>query len=254
MEKIPVPEVYPLRFTRKDFDRVPEQDRLVHLMLGQLANDINLLRKQLIFATSGFGEGSEPEHHAAVAQAMLTERMFAGRLNEAYEFMQTAECNRAMKSYDTNLPEEWREARKKLHVYFNVDNLIRRLRHKQAFHMDLGTTREAYAMVPADEPMVDFVTVHQGDCLWGSADILASFAMISLVGAESIAVSLQKISADLIQVGELFSTYIRHAQMAFIERHFPNVKSTLPPIVINGPGLFDVRIPFYCAKPSSVNN
>lgn len=108
-----MPEVYPLRFTRKDFDRIPEQERLVHLMLGQLANDINLLQKHLIFATSGFCEGSEPEHHAAVAQAMLTERMFAGRLNEAHRFMQTSECNRTMKSYEVNLAEEWREVRKK---------------------------------------------------------------------------------------------------------------------------------------------
>lgn len=46
-----VTEVYPLRLTRKDFDRAPEQERLVYLMLGQVANDINLLRKQLIFAT-----------------------------------------------------------------------------------------------------------------------------------------------------------------------------------------------------------
>jgi hypothetical protein len=46
-----VTEVYPLRLTRKDFDRAPEQERLVYLVLGQVANDINLLRKQLIFAT-----------------------------------------------------------------------------------------------------------------------------------------------------------------------------------------------------------
>jgi hypothetical protein len=155
MEKIAVPEVYPLRFTRADFDQVPEQERLVHLMLGQLANDINLLQKQLIFAISGLGEGSEPEHHAAVAQAMLTERMFAGRLNEAYQFVQTTDCNRAMKSYEADLPEEWREARKNLNAYFNADNLIPRLRNKLAFHMDVETTREAYATVPPNEPMVD---------------------------------------------------------------------------------------------------
>jgi hypothetical protein len=181
-----VPEIYPLRFTRRDFDGIPEQERLVHLMLGQLANDINLLQKQLVFSVSGFGEGSEPEHHAAVAQAMLTERMFAGRLNEAYQFLQTKECNQAMKSYDQNLPGEWREARKQLNEYFNSDNLIRRLRNKQAFHMDLTTTREAYEMVPEDEPMTDFVTLHQGDCLWGSSDVLASFAMISLVDGKKL--------------------------------------------------------------------
>ena len=69
-----MPEVYPLRFTRADFDQVPEQERLVHLMLGHIANDVNLLQKQLIFAINGLGEGTEPEHHAAVAQVMLTER------------------------------------------------------------------------------------------------------------------------------------------------------------------------------------
>lgn len=245
-----MPEVYPLRFTRRDFDRAPEQDRLVHLMLGQLANDINLLQKQLIFAINAFGEGSEPQHHAAVAQAMLTERLFAGRLNEAYQFVQSADCARTMKTYEDVLPEEWRDARKGLNGYFNADNLVRRLRNKLAFHMDVETTREAYTTVPADEPMVDFVTLHQGDCLWGSADVLASFAMISLSGNADIAAAVQQIANDLISVGGMFSTYIRNAQMAFIERHFPDAQPALPPIFINGPGLLDVRIPFYCNPPT----
>jgi hypothetical protein len=42
--------------------------------------------------------------------------------------------------------------------------------------------------------------------------------------------------------------------MAFIERHFPNATPTPPPIVINGPGLFDVRVPFYCAKPPTADD
>jgi len=41
--------------------------------------------------------------------------------------------------------------------------------------------------------------------------------------------------------------------MAFIERHFPNATPTLPPIVINGPGLLDVRIPFYCQPPAAAD-
>lgn len=111
-----MPEVYPLRFTRAHFDRVPEQEALVYLMLGQLANDINILQKLLIFAIDAFGEGSEPERHAAVAQAMLTERMLAGRLYEARQFVQTADCSRTMKSYEADLTEEWRDARKKLNT------------------------------------------------------------------------------------------------------------------------------------------
>jgi len=245
-----VPEVYPLRFTRADFDRVPDQERLVHLMLGQLANDINLLQKQLIFAINGFGMGSEPQHHAAVAQAMLTERLFAGRLNEAYQFVQGVDCAHTMKTYEADLPDEWRDARKHLNAYFNADNLVRRLRNKLAFHMDVETTREAYATVPEDEPMVDFVTLHQGDCLWGSADVLASFAMISLSGKADIAAAVQQIADDLIRVGGLFSTYIRNAQMAFIERHFPNAQSSEPPIFIDGPALLKVCVPFYCNPPT----
>ena len=245
-----MPEVYPLRFTRADFDRVPDQERLVHLMLGQLANDINLLQKQLIFAINGLGVGSEPEHHAAVAQAMLTERLFAGRLNEAYQFVQGGDCARTMLIYEDVLSEEWRDARTRLNAYFNADNLVRRLRNKLAFHMDVETTRDAYATVPADEPMVDFVTLHQGDCLWGSADVLASFAMISLSGKADIAAAVQQIADDLISVGGLFSTYIRNAQMAFVERHFPDAEPAMPPIFIKGPGLLDVRIPFYCNPPT----
>ena len=246
-----MPDVYPLRFTRADFDQAPEQERLVHLMLGQLANDINLLQKQLIFAINSLGEGTEPENHAAVAQVMLTERLLAGRLNEAYQFVQTAACNGAMKACEPDLPAEWKDARKSLNAYFNVDNLIRRLRNKLAFHTDLQTTREAYGTVPPDEPMVDFVTLHQGDCLWGSADVLASFAMISLAGESDVAAAVQRIADDLIKVALWFVTYVMHAQTAFIERHFPDTQPTLPPIVISGPNLFDVRVPFYCAKPSA---
>jgi hypothetical protein len=117
-------------------------------MLGQLANDINLLQKQLIFAVNGFGVGSEPEHQASVAQAMLAQRLLAGRLNEAYEFIRTAECHAATRDYEASLPDEWRAARKSLNAYFGADNLIRRLRNKLAFHFDVKATREAYDTVP----------------------------------------------------------------------------------------------------------
>ena len=40
--------------------------------------------------------------------------------------------------------------------------------------------------------MVDYVTLHQGDCFWGSSDVLASFAMISLTGEADLALALQK--------------------------------------------------------------
>jgi hypothetical protein len=78
--------------------------------------------------------------------------------------------------------------------------------------------------------------------------------MISLVSEADIAAAVRKIAADLTEVGGLFLTYIRHAQMAFMTHHFPNARPTLPPIVINGPGLFDVRVPFYCAKPPEIGD
>jgi hypothetical protein len=245
-----VPEVYALRFTRAEFDKLPEQQRLVHLMLGQLANDINLLQKQLIFAMNGFGVGSEPEHQVSVAQAMLAERLLAGRLNEAYEFIRTPECHRATR--EANLPDEWRAARKSLNTYFGADNLIRRLRNKLAFHFDVETIREAYETVPAAEPMVDYVTLHQGDCLWGSSDVLTSFAMISLTGEADTTLAVRKIAGELIRVAGLLLIYILHAQMSFVEKYFPEKTNQLTeaPTYVGGASLLEVRMPFYCSKPT----
>ena len=220
-------------------------------MLGQLANDINLLQKQLIFAINGFHVGSEPEHQASVAQAMLAERLLAGRLNEAYEFTRSARCHAATRDYEADLPDEWRVARKSLNTYFGADNLIRRVRNKLAFHSDVTTTREAYDTVPPAEPMVDYVTLHQGNCLWGSSDVLMGFAMISLAGEADPALALQKIADDLIRVASLLLTYIRHAQMSFVETYFPEKSLTEAPTYLNGPNLMQARVPFYCSEPTA---
>jgi hypothetical protein len=246
-----VPEVYALRFTRSEFDKAPEQHRLVHLMLGRLANDINLLQKQLVFAINGFGVGSEPEHQASVAQAMLAERLLAGTLNEAYEFVRTAKCHTVTADYKADLPAEWRAARNDLNTYFGTNNLIRRIRNKLAFHADATTVLEAYDTVPAAEPMVDYVTVYQGDCLWGSSDVLMGFTMISLAGEANPALALQKIADELIRVAGLFLTYIRHAQMAFVMKYFAEKSEMLTeaPFSLGGPNLLQVRVPFYCSKP-----
>ena len=90
-------------------------------MLGQVANDINLLQKQLVFANNGLGVGSELEHQASVAQVMMAERLLAGRLNEAYEFTRTAECRAALVDYETDLADERRATRKAINAYFGAN-------------------------------------------------------------------------------------------------------------------------------------
>ena len=173
-------------------------------------------------------------------------------LNEAYEFIRTAECHATTRDYEANLPDEWRAARKTLNAYFGTNNLIRRLRNKLAFHFDVKTTREAYGTMPAAEPMVDYITLHQGDCLWGSSDVLAGFAMISLTGEANPALALKEIANELISVAGMVLTYIRHLQMSFVEKYFPEKSHELTeaPTYVNGPSLLEVRVPFYCSKPT----
>jgi hypothetical protein len=79
-------DIYPIRFSKALLNKVPEDERTLHLMAGQLANDLNILSKLIIILLNPVS-GHEIIRNANTTSATLLIKFLAGRLNEGWELM-----------------------------------------------------------------------------------------------------------------------------------------------------------------------
>jgi hypothetical protein len=71
-------EIICLPLTKTDLDKIPEDERFVYLVAGQLANDVNILSKLLIGAhnVNLAGDGArqnDPRRHAGAHAGYLAD-------------------------------------------------------------------------------------------------------------------------------------------------------------------------------------
>lgn len=77
-------------------------------------------------------------------------------------------------------------------------------------------------------------------------------SMIEITGLADYTPALEQIAEEVTKVGGDFETVIQEMMVVFLARHIPSFAAQLaePPIELpDAPGLFSVRIPFFCAKP-----
>jgi hypothetical protein len=65
-------QVFRISLTKADLDKIPHDERVFYLMVGQLSNDINILTKILWFAFSQHMKTEGVVKDASLSQALLT--------------------------------------------------------------------------------------------------------------------------------------------------------------------------------------
>jgi hypothetical protein len=145
-------------------EKAPADERRPYLQLGLLANEINLLQRDLL-VLARTSEISELDQEAAAAHILLTARVLAGRTHEGWQLLTKNAAIRTAHEADSNFKDAW----KRLGAYFGKgDNLVAKLRNKVAFHNDAELAEAAYQKL-SEVSFSEHVSAHRGGCLFGSA-------------------------------------------------------------------------------------
>jgi hypothetical protein len=73
-----------VRFEAGDLRKMPEHERVFTMLLGHIANEINILQKLIMMAHNLDDDPGPWETQGRTAQTMCLLRLLVGKLNEAY--------------------------------------------------------------------------------------------------------------------------------------------------------------------------
>lgn len=233
--------------TKRDYDGVDEDERLHFFMLAQVSNEIGMLHAVLLQALNGL----KPHLPKAVRETSLGMALYMARLmtNRIYEGWLVASSQKTLQLLDClweSVPKnsansevygQTMHARERLAAYFGVTgNLISKVRHKQASHIDRASFAGAYALASDNLDMTDFHTGMVGTTFFGGADSLQAIAVAHLAGGLSPKEASDRLFMEVLRVAEDLKTFIDGFSVAFVIGRFgaqklmgePKILSDLP--------------------------
>ena len=212
-------EIYPLVFSKADLSGVPKEEILFHMVFAQLANEIQILRKQVMLASNSIGEAG-PKADAGVAAAHVNLRLLAGRLYEGHRLLQDKPAGSIHQAYVGELEPEARKAHRSIMQYFGQGStLIKHLRNKASFHWDHESIAQAYDEIPDDLQLTDYIAWECGNCLYYSGALLSVGQMTAIAGLNDAGTALDRIFEEVSDVASWFEYYAQGFMFAFAKRH-----------------------------------
>lgn len=241
--------IFELRFDKSALSHVPEAERILYFMLGEVANDLSTLSKQAMFWIQPQDGQSEIHEFARTSAAFLNLKLLAGRIYEAWNLLKKAEHSRVFAAYRQDLDQGALDALSTIKKYFNTtNNLINHLRNKLAFHSDFETVKSAYAALPNEEPLCDFIAQHVGNTFYNSAHLIAVHSAKHLSGMPDIPSALDKTTTEILNLSHLVGLYAHGYASVFAARYLEPLHDLSGPRehqIEDAPRLSEIRTPYF---------
>jgi hypothetical protein len=240
---------------KSDLDNIPKQERTFYLMAGQLANDINILGKLLIFATTASKEPGEPRQWAGMTTAVLILEILAGRLYEGYRLIDKAFSARKLRAkYTDDLNPGAMAKLDTLNRYFSSDNAIKRVRHKFASHFGVEEIEATYAGLSHDFAFIDLVSdEYRGHTLFYGAEQLSFQTLAEVVGGEP-GRAFDKLIKETLEMQADMGVFLGYFIEAIWRRHLNFTEANVKKVEVQSDGPIDTySLPFFCDPPKSWN-
>lgn len=177
-------KILQIRFARKEFDRIPEAERTLLVMLGHVANDLNVLVR--LFHWSALALDATPIEARANNVIVLTVvRLFTAKLYEAWKLLSRPVAGGALKKWcESELGQEEQAALDRLKTYFGRNNLIKEVRHRHSFHYSHEDVTAAYASIPENEEFEMYLGDSDLNNLYYFADVITGRALLHSIDPE----------------------------------------------------------------------
>ena len=241
-------EIHPLVFTKGGLSAVPRNELLFHMLFAQLANEIQILRKQVMLASNSIGEAG-PASDAGVAAAHVNLRLLAGRLYEGGQLLRGKPAGVVHQVYEGELDPTAVQAHRSIMKYFGRrSNLIGSLRNKVSFHWDHESIAQAFDEMPDDLVLTDYIAWECGNCLYYSGALLSVGQMTAIAGLDDAGAALERIFNEVTEVANWFETYAQGFMFVFASRYLSPSKDMFARVrqTIDGcPDIQTATLPYF---------
>jgi len=235
---------------KSELTRVPEAERTFFLLIGHLANELNVLNK-LLFFCSQFETSEGWERRASTAQALVVGKILAGKLSEGWELLQRSFFSSKLSQlFEPLLAPEAKEALGHLKRYFGKENLIRNVRNRFSFHYSVEDVRGVFDQMPDTDEWQMCLADSNGNSLYYSSELVVNYALLDAIAPGTPQQAMEKLLEETTKVTGWFIALINGCMVVFAERHLLDSDGKLemrPVAIADVPSKDDVRIPYFIA-------
>jgi len=238
-------KLYKYTIEKGALSSVDIEERAFFFSLGHVANDINLLSKQMVWCDD---LSSEVDHmvKGQLTLSLFFYRTLAGKLNEANELIKKSFLSKKYsKVYVDLFDDKTRETLTSIKKYFGKSNIVNKIRNSHSFHYSAEDFTSNLDELPDDLEI--YLHKTQGNSLYYASELLATYAMVKSCGESDFSKLFDNIVSELISISKLILSFSYQFMSVFInERHKSLNPNGLEELDLNGLIDFkDVKIPWF---------
>jgi len=244
-----------LQLPRDRLAAMPANERGVLLLFGHISNEINLISKVSYFALQTYIGQKEPVLAAQFCQCLLFERLWAGKVHEAWvRFKDQFEADPAIRSkYMQKLEERCGDAEKRINKYFGKTNMITELRNSLAFHYpDSQELEESFQTLSGQRVWYWYIPEGQEptNTFFHASEIAAAVATFRTTNLDSFSAAAKKVFDEVMEISNLVNKVIGAAISMIYDERLADTATRGPDFeVADLPPTDAVRLPFFTARP-----
>jgi hypothetical protein len=228
-------ELYRTKFSYAAFRKLPEEEQLFAVQLGQIANDLRHVFYQALAAENATHFGSPDERKLALHQLLFAVRLIHSTFHEGWKIINERWNGHSLaKTWYPRLSDKGRNGLTYLREYFGKENLSRTIQNQFGFHYSVNPMWEPVRRLPADRP-AEIITGKRGsNVFYTFAEQVRALALLRAVQKpEAPKLWEDKASKNETQAAaiELCHAYrpVRNAFDAFINDFLVSILKPLQP-------------------------
>lgn len=189
-----------ISLTKAQLDAIPEDERVLVVLLAHAANELNVLTKLFHFCST-HKIATPVEEQARNAQSLVLGRVLTGKIYECWELLRKAFFGAKLaKTYEPSFDAEAQAAMKALKQYFAADNLVKTVRNRHAFHYAPDQVVAGYVSVQDNDPLDIYLSEANANTLYTFADTIGGRAMLHDIDATDHKKAFETLVSDTAKV------------------------------------------------------
>jgi len=251
-------EILAGRILKSDLLKIPEKERILFLLMGHLANELNILYKLLIVCFNKDNSQNEVIERAQLYQGLAINTILIGKIYEGWKLINDIFLKlKFHEKYKSLLPESAKTILLELTQYFsNNTNLINMIRHKFAFHYDYKKFKKGFDVTPNDTEYEIYLAESYANSFYYFSAATTYYAILHMINPDE-RLAIKQLFDEVKRIAGSLIEFIGEFMYVITDKYLLDEgtkKIILKPVYIGEPPLLsEVIIPYFVrpSKPKS---
>ncbi|GBE00416.1 hypothetical protein BMS3Abin07_02467 [bacterium BMS3Abin07] len=239
-------DIKKITITKKQFDLLPEKEKVFFVQLGHLQNEITTLTKLLIFSETK--SETEVIKKAYTMQKLLIAKLSIGKLHEGWDLLQKNFFGSGLsKKYEPKLPPQGLTYLKNLKKYFGGKKLVSDIRNNFSFHNpSFDEISKQLKAIPGDTEFQVFLGKDYATTNYYMAEEIVLNTMLNYVKKTTLQDAMNEIFKDLAEVSGWFIGFGGYCMVVLLDEFMGPGELKMETLEVEGQGkVKEITIPFF---------